>query len=40
MLNDEHIKVASYYANSHDVFTNVDIKDGIVTLLRKHFEPI
>ena len=29
MLNDNHLKVMSYYANSNDVFNGVDIKGGV-----------
>ena len=38
MLNDEHIKVIQFYPNSKEVFDSVDIKGGIVTLLRDENE--
>lgn len=31
MLSDEHYKVVDYWANSADIFSNVDIKGGIAT---------
>lgn len=34
MLNDEHLKVVKYYENSKDVFPTVDIKGGVVVILR------
>lgn len=34
MLNDEHLKVISYYNNSNDVFPGIDIMGGIVITLR------
>ena len=30
MLDDEHLKVISYYSSSSDVFPSVDIKGGVV----------
>lgn len=43
MLNDSHIKVLEYYPDSSSVFSNTDIKGGVVTVYRnnsKHFEKI
>ena len=34
MLNDEHFKVVSYFPNSQDVFTTVEIKGGIAITVR------
>ncbi len=34
MLNDEHLKVVSYYPDSADVFHGVDIKGGVVISYR------
>ena len=34
ILNDKHFKVLSYYANSNEVFPNVDIKGGVTITLR------
>lgn len=36
MLNDEHIKVVHYYSDSKDVFNTVDIKGGVVVLIRNN----
>lgn len=38
MLNDEHIKVVRYYSNSKEAFDSVDIKGGVITLLRNENE--
>ena len=43
MLEDIHLKVLKYYANSSDVFYNQEIKGGIVITLRNQnyeYEPI
>lgn len=34
MLNDEHFKVVSYFPNSQDVFTTVEIKGGVAITVR------
>lgn len=34
MLYDEHLKVVKYYPNSKDIFSTVDIKGGVVIILR------
>jgi len=34
ILNDKHFKVLSYFANSNEVFPNVDIKGGVAITLR------
>ena len=34
MLSDSHVKVISYFADSKDVFTSVDIKGGVAILYR------
>jgi superfamily II DNA or RNA helicase len=34
ILNDNHFKVLSYFANSNEVFPNVDIKGGVAITLR------
>lgn len=43
MLNDEHFKTLKYFPNSSDIFSNVDIKGGVVISLYnnyKKFNPI
>ena len=34
MLNDEHFRVVSYFPNSQDVFTTVEIKGGVAITVR------
>ena len=38
MLQDEHIKVVSYYPNSKDIFDSVDIKGGVAVIYRDEQE--